>query len=317
MIVVTGGLGFIGSNLIRKLNQLSIKNILVIENKKTLIDKYSLSLQFEEIIYINNNLEKILKILEQKKIECIFHQGAIVNTTNENFEEIKFNNIDFTIKLLNFCLYKNIKFINASSASIYGDGTKGFFDNSCNYTTLNLYAFSKIVIDQYISFLIKNNKANLLSFRYFNVFGPGEEHKKDMSSAIFHFINNSIKYGKFYLFEGTEGYKNGTQSRDFIYIDDVINNLIFFWKKNIKGIYNLGTGQNLSFNHIARVICNVSKNKFNLDTTYDYKPMPNNLKKKYQNFTKAEMINFQKKRKYNFQNFEISIEKYFNYFLEK
>ena len=312
MIIVTGGAGFIGSNLIKNLNKKGFKKIIIVEDL-TNGNKFRnlLDLEFEDIWDFENLITKIKKI---KKIDVIFHQGAISTTTEWNGKKMLHHNYDFSKQILEIAINFNSQFIYASSASVYGVGNK-FEEDKNNEKPINVYGYSKLLFDNYVRKLTqkKFTKNQIIGLRYFNVYGPGEEYKNDMSSVIFK-LNAQIKdLGYLKLFKGYHGYKDGQQERDFVYIDDIINiNLWFMENKKISGIFNVGTGKTCTFNNVANEIIksyNLKKNK-----SIKYIDMPSNLINSYQSFTKADITKLVKAGyKKKFIPINVGIEKYLKY----
>ncbi|WMY97318.1 MAG: ADP-glyceromanno-heptose 6-epimerase [Arsenophonus sp.] len=282
MILVTGGAGFIGNNLIKKLNQKGYDNILVIDNLKK-------SYKFHNLINckIMDFLDKkkfLFNILEKKylpNIKVIFHQGACTITTKSNGTYMMNNNYEYSKILLTYAVENNIPFLYASSAAVYGNSKKKLIEDNQNEKPLNIYGYSKLLFDQYVIKTIPKSKSQICGLRYFNVYGPYENHKKNMASIIFQ-INQSINYeNKIKLFKNSHIFK-----RDFIYIDDVISVNLWCWKKKISGIFNCGTGKAQSIENIAKIIKKIYNKK---NISIEYFPIPKNLKKTYQIFTKANL----------------------------
>jgi ADP-L-glycero-D-manno-heptose 6-epimerase len=281
MIIVTGGAGFIGSNLVRELNKLGITEIIVVDNLENSQKHRNLNkLEFLDFIDKRDFIERI-DAFKHNKIEVIFHQGACSNTMENDGKYMMRNNYEYSKILLNFSLENNIRFIYASSASVYGDGKRGFREERNNEYPLNIYAFSKFLFDQYVRRIIKETPIQVVGLRYFNVYGPQENHKGSMASVIYHFHNQILEEGKIKLFEGSERF-----FRDFIYVNDVVDvNMFFFENPNKKGIFNCGTGKARSFMDIA----NIMKGLYNKDIEIEFIPFPKKLKGKYQKFTEADL----------------------------
>lgn len=283
MIIVTGGAGFIGSNIIKKLNEEGIKDILVIDNFKN-SEKYKNLNKLDFLDYIDK--EDFIQNLENYKslkIDTIFHQGACSNTMEYDGKYMMKNNYEYSKNLLNFAIENNIRFIYASSASVYGNGNNGFYESrECEYP-LNIYAFSKYLFDNYVRNIINDASIQIVGLRYFNVYGPQENHKGKMASVVYHFHNQILEEGKIKLFEGSENFK-----RDFIYVKDAVNVIMFFFKNPEKrGIFNCGTGKARSFLDIA----NIMKELYEKKVEIEFIPFPEQLKGKYQTFTQADLAN--------------------------
>jgi len=233
MIIVTGGAGFIGSNLIRGLNEKGINDIIVVDNLENSKKHRNLN-SLEFIDFIEN-----INIFKNEKIDTIFHQGACTDRMEFNGRFMMDNNYNYSKKILQFAIKKNIRFIYASSAAVYGSGKNGFEEiNNCEYP-LNIYAFSKYMFDQYVRRILGKTNIWIVGLRYFNVYGPQENHKGKIASVIFHFFNQVQNDRKLKLFKGSEKFK-----RDFAYVKDIIDINLFFLENNLKrGIFNYGTGK--------------------------------------------------------------------------
>ena len=286
MIIVTGGAGFIGSNLIKALNERGESNILLVDHLVN--GRKMLNIADLDIADYMDKAEFIQKIDEPgflDDVSAIFHQGACSATTEWDGEFVMKNNYDYSKRILNRCIEKNIAFIYASSASVYGNGDKGFsVDRRCE-RPINMYAYSKFQFDQYVRRLLPTTKSPIVGFRYFNVYGPREQHKGSMSSTAFHF-NNQVKENKVArLFEGCDGMANGEQRRDFVYVGDVVDvNLWFYDHPEQRGIFNVGTGIAESFNIVAEAVIAWHK-----EGSIEYIPFPEHLKGAYQSYTQADI----------------------------
>ena len=284
MIIVTGGLGFIGKNLVKKINSSIRQKVIIVDKAKKKFLKNNR--------YLNNLifLQKLKNKNFAKKISIIFHQGANSNTAEKNFTSIMQDNFFYTKELILLCEKFNIPLIYASSASVYGRNPIRFREREKLYPS-NYYAISKSLIDTFVEKKIKENKKlKIIGLRYFNVYGPGEEMKKRMASVFYHF-NMQLKNKSFIkLFKGTDGYKNGEQKRDFVHVNDCVNVNLFFYKQFKSGIYNVGSGIATTFNSVAKNICNANKKIF----TIKYIDMPNDILNGYQNYTKANITKLRK-----------------------
>lgn len=283
MIIVTGGAGFIGSNLIKKLNQRNENKIIIVDDLNHFNKIKNLSnLDFCDYIDIKEFYNNVSSY--KKDIKAIFHQGACADTTVTDIKYVMRLNFEFSKLLLNLATNNECPFIYASSASVYGNGDRGFEEKRENENPLNFYAFSKFMFDQYIRQKLENTKHQIVGLRYFNVYGPGETHKENMASTAFQFYNQMKNNKIIRLFKGTEGYEDGEQLRDFIYVNDIISiNLWFYENQHISGIFNAGTGEERSFNSLANAIMK----EFNFGKI-EYIDFPEHLKGKYQNFTKSD-----------------------------
>ncbi len=305
MIIVTGGAGFIGSNLVYKLNKSGIYDIIIVDNLKNSIKQRNLNaLKFLDFIDKDDFLNKINSF---KKIEVIFHQGACSNTMETDGRYMMKNNYEYSKNLFNHSLKNNIRFIYASSASVYGNGTNGFKEEDLSEYPLNIYAYSKYLFDQYVRRSLKN-KPQIVGLRYFNVYGQQENHKGKMASVIYHFYNQIKIENKMKLFSGSENFL-----RDFIYVDDIIDiNLFFLNNPSISGIFNCGTGQPNSFLKIANILQELFK-----DSKIEFIPFPDELKGKYQTFTAADLTRLRSSGyKKEFTTLDIGIRNYINYLKE-
>ena len=229
------------------------------------------------------------------------------------------NNFTFSKLLADFCLKNSIPMVYASSASVYGDAKH--FIESKNEKALNYYAYSKLLFDEYIRDKINNSfKSQIVGLRYFNVFGPHEEHKNRMASVIFHFYNQMIKDNRINIFEGSHGLNNGEHKRDFIHVDNVVDMNLWFFKNNQhSGIFNCGTSEANSYNKIANIIIDYfkkNKNDFNLTNAnyINYIKFPADLKERYQPYTESNNENIKSIGYDNdFYNLKDGINKYLKY----
>lgn len=286
MIVVTGGAGFIGSNLIRALNQRGERNILLVDHLLNGRKMHNIAdLDIADYMDKAEFIEKIGIAHFFDGVRAIFHQGACSATTEWDGQFVMMNNYDYSKRLLHWCIAKNVAFMYASSASVYGNGEHGFrVDRSCEHP-INMYAYSKFQFDQYVRPLLTKTKSPIAGFRYFNVYGPREQHKGSMSSTAFHFNQQVIEQKKAKLFEGCDGMANGEQKRDFVHVDDVVDvNLWFLDHPDQRGIYNVGTGQAETFNVIAQAVIDWHK-----EGRIEYIPFPEHLKGAYQSYTQADI----------------------------
>ena len=217
-------------------------------------------------------------------VDVIFHEGACSDTMNYDGRYMMKNNYEGSKDILHYCLERRIPLLYASSASTYGSGKNGFREVSDCEEALNPYAFSKLQFDRYVRRVLPYAQSQVAGFRYFNVFGPQENHKDRMASLIFQKYHELKEKGKITLFEGTAGYENGGQIRDFIYVNDVVKVLFYFWEHpELSGIYNCGTGTGHTFNEFVKGIIDYCGTG-----SIEYVPFPEILKGKYQSFTTAD-----------------------------
>lgn len=286
MIVVTGGAGFIGCNLAAALNRRGLTDILVVDNLTN-------GIKFKNLIQgeISDYLDKIAfadKIKQGQfdghSIEAVFHQGACSTTTEWDGHYMMENNYEYSKILLHFCLERQIPFIYASSAAVYGVG-KQFAENPVNEMPLNVYGYSKLQFDRYLRNQFSGINTQVVGLRYFNVYGSGEAHKGTMASVAYHLNDQLLKTGTVRLFEGCDGYGDGEQRRDFVYVEDVAAvNLWFLDHPEVSGIYNVGTGQSQTFNDVANAVVN-----YHGKGAIEYIPFPEHLEGHYQSFTEADI----------------------------
>jgi ADP-L-glycero-D-manno-heptose 6-epimerase len=286
MIVVTGGAGFIGSNIIRALNERGESNILLVDHLVNGRKMHNIAdLDIADYMDKAQFIEKIESPTFLNDVKAIFHQGACSATTEWDGQFVMMNNYDYSKRLLHWCIAKNAAFMYASSASVYGNGEHGFrVDRKCEHP-INMYAYSKFQFDQYVRQLLPNTKSPIVGFRYFNVYGPREQHKGSMSSTAFHFNRQVIEQKRAKLFSGCDGLADGEQKRDFVHVDDVVDvNLWFLDHPDRHGIYNVGTGQAETFNTVARAVIEWHK-----EGSIEYIPFPEHLKGTYQSYTQADI----------------------------
>jgi ADP-L-glycero-D-manno-heptose 6-epimerase len=292
MIVVTGGAGFIGSNIIKGLNNLGHTDILVVDDLHN-GTKFSNLVDCKILDYLDKNdfLDKIATDQPfPTKISAVFHQGACTDTMEWDGSYMMRNNYQYSKTLFQYCLGTYIPFIYASSAAVYGKNK--IFRESNNEKPLNIYGYSKFLFDQYVRRFLPNPKSQVIGLRYFNVYGPHEQHKGKLASVIDHFNDEMLREQRVHLFGASDGYTAGEQRRDFIHIDDVVAVNLWFWQHQDKsGIFNVGTGKSETFNKVARQITawhgGSAKNIV-------YIPFPQKLQNAYQSFTEADITELRK-----------------------
>jgi ADP-L-glycero-D-manno-heptose 6-epimerase len=293
MIVVTGGAGFIGSAIVWRLNQLGNDNILIVDELG--IDekwKNLTSLKFADYMNKWEFFDKIESEIDFN-IEAIIHMGANSSTTEKDADHLIENNYEYTKSLALYSVKKNIRFIYASSAATYGEGSLGFVDNEAEINLLrplNMYGYSKQLFDLWA---IRNKLTDKIAgIKYFNVYGPNEYHKEDMRSVVNKAYDQIKETGKVKLFKSENPlYKDGEQKRDFIYIKDAVEMTLFFlFNREKNGIYNVGSGKARTWNALVKSIFNALDKPINID----YVELPDHLKTKYQYFTEADISKIKK-----------------------
>lgn len=285
MYIVTGGAGLIGSNIVAQLNERGINDILVVDNLEDGKKFVNLSkLDIEDYMDKRAFIEKIKADEFDTNIDCIFHMGACSTTTEWDGRYMMENNYEYSKELYFFAQKHSIPYLYASSAATYGQ-TKVFKESPEYEGPLNVYGYSKLLFDNFIR--KQTMKSQVVGFRFFNVYGLGETHKGSMASVAFHH-NNQLKNGDTVkLFGEYDGYGPGEQTRDFVYVKDVVKAMLWFADNTDKsGIFNLGTGKPQPFNDIAKAVI-----KHHGRGRVEYIPFPDHLKNAYQSFTQADLTN--------------------------
>jgi ADP-L-glycero-D-manno-heptose 6-epimerase len=300
MIVVTGAAGFIGSNLVKALNARGERDIVAVDNLAR-ADKVA-NLADLDIADFVDKREFIARIDDGRfdaKAAAVLHQGACSDTMESDGRYMMENNYDYSMKLMRWCAARKVPFIYASSASVYGGG-RNFSESREHEAPLNVYGYSKFLFDQAVRRVLKDSPAQVAGFRYFNVYGPREAHKGRMASVAYHFYNQFLEQGRVRLFEGSGGYGDGEQLRDFVSVEDVIAvNLWFLDNPRVSGIVNVGTGRAESFNEMARATINAIRGtrkekpltlaELRSAGAVEYVPFPPQLVGKYQSYTQADL----------------------------
>lgn len=301
MIIVTGAAGFIGSNIVRGLNNRGITDILVVDDL-TAGDKFLNLVDLKIADYMHKDDFRSLVLADKlPQTSVIFHQGACSDTTERNGHYMMDNNYRVTLELFEYAQAHKTPFIYASSAAVYGAGPK-YTENLSSEAPLNVYGYSKFLFDQVLRNRMAKLTAQVVGLRYFNVYGPHEQHKSRMASVAYHNMLQYIDDGSVRLFGGWDGYDDGAQERDFIYIDDVVKvNLHFMDNPGVSGIFNCGTGRAQPFNDIAQTVVNTMREHrgdkpMELDQLAKakkllYIPFPDDLKGRYQSHTQADLTN--------------------------
>lgn len=289
MIVVTGGAGFIGSAIVWKLNSSGNDNIVIVDELGT-TDKWKnlVGLKFQEFIHKDDFISAVVDDSIDFPIEAIIHMGANSSTTERDADHLFSNNFLYTRELANYCLSKNIRFIYASSAATYGDGSLGFDDDESKLETLrplNMYGYSKQLFDLWAK---RNNVLNkIVGIKYFNVYGPNEYHKGDMRSVVHKAFEQVRDTGKVRLFKSLNPkYKDGEQMRDFVYVKDAVDMTLHFLEhKDKNGIYNVGSGKARTWIDLVTALFNAVGKPVNIE----FIDLPEHLREKYQYFTEANL----------------------------
>ena len=289
MIVVTGGAGFIGSAFVWRLNRENIDNIIIVDRLGT-NDKWKnlVNLRFADYIHKDNFLRMICDDRVPFDVSAIVHMGACSSTTERDADYLWSNNYLCTKTLAEWALKRGIRYIYASSAATYGDGTQGFSDDHSKINELkpiNMYGYSKQLFDLW---LLRNKlESKIAGIKFFNVFGPNEYHKADMTSVIFKAFHQIKETGKVRLFKSyLPKYPDGGQLRDFVYVKDCID--VMWWLFNnpaANGIFNLGTGKARTWNDLIKAVFVA----MGIKTNIEYIEMPESLRNQYQYFTEAKM----------------------------
>ncbi|GAB3422549.1 ADP-L-glycero-D-manno-heptose-6-epimerase [bacteria symbiont BFo1 of Frankliniella occidentalis] len=279
MIIVTGGAGFIGSNIIKALNDKGHTDILVVDNLKDGTKFANLTdLNIADYMDKEDFLISLLADEDFGDVEAIFHEGACSSTTEWDGKYMMDNNYQYSKELLHWCLEHQVPFLYASSAATYGGRNADFIEERQYEEPLNVYGYSKMLFDHYVRNILPEAQSQVCGFRYFNVYGPREGHKGSMASVAFH-LNTQLNNGENpKLFEGSDGFK-----RDFIYVEDVASVNLWFWENGVSGIFNCGTGRAESFQEVADAAL-----KYHQNGEIEYIPFPEKLKGRYQAFTLAD-----------------------------
>jgi ADP-L-glycero-D-manno-heptose 6-epimerase len=285
--IVTGAMGFIGANIVKALNDRGETDIIAVDNLKK-ADKFKNLVDCEIADYLDKEtfLNLVLDGAFDGEVKAIFHEGACSDTMETDGRYMMENNFRYTASLFDFCQNEEVPLLYASSASVYGAGT--VFKESREFEgPLNVYGYSKFLFDQYLRRKWQGLTAQVAGFRYFNVYGPREQHQAE---------------GKVRLFEGCDGYGNGEQRRDFISVEDVVKvNMWFLDHPDRSGIFNVGTGRSQTFNDVAVATVNACRRAAGEATltlgemqdqgVIEYVSFPEALKGKYQSFTQSDVTN--------------------------
>jgi len=298
--IVTGAAGFIGSNLVKALNDKGITNIIAVDNLAK-ADKFKNLLDCEIADYLDKQefIERLQAGEFDGAVEAILHEGACSDTMETDGRYMMDNNYRYSVILLDWCLDQDVQLLYASSAATYGASTV-FKEERQHEGPLNVYGYSKFLFDQIVRRRLPETSSQVVGFRYFNVYGPRESHKGRMASVAFHNFNQFNAEGKVKLFEGYDGYDNGEQKRDFVFVGDVAKvNMYFLEHPGKSGIFNLGSGRAQPFNDVAKATVNgirtargeaaLGLEELVAQGLVEYVAFPEALKGKYQSFTQADL----------------------------
>lgn len=285
MFIVTGGAGFVGSNLVKALNRSGHTDILVVDN----LTRGEKARNLADLV-IADYLDKreFRARLDAGTLdlrpEAVFHNGACSDTMEADGRYMMENNFGDSKALLHWCLARRTPLVYASSAATYG-ASRDFEPVPRNERPLNVYGYSKLAFDQHVRSLLPAVQSPVVGLRYFNVFGPREDHKGRMMSVLHQLLRQLKEQGVCRLFEGTDGYGDGGQLRDFVFVEDIVAiNLHFGSSTTARGIFNAGTGRARSFNDIATTLIRLLG-----QGRIEYIPFPETLRGKYQSFTQADV----------------------------
>jgi len=322
MYVVTGGAGFIGTNLVKALNDRGVNDILVVDHLEH-ADKFRNLVDCEIADYLDKRdfLARLGSGAFARKFKAVLHEGACSDTMEHNGAYMMQNNYEYSKALLHHCQAKKTPFIYASSAAVYGGGTV-FREERVHEAPLNVYGYSKFLFDQYVRRVLPKQTAQIAGFRYFNVYGDREGHKGRMASVALHHFNQYREGGKVKLFAGCDGYADGEQRRDFVSVEDAVAVNLFFLDHHAKsGIFNVGTGRSQPFNDVAVAVVNAMRRhetkpelelaQMQREGLIEYIAFPEALAGKYQSFTQADISSLRRAGyKQDFLTVEQGVERY-------
>jgi ADP-L-glycero-D-manno-heptose 6-epimerase len=285
LIIVTGGAGFVGSNVVRALNDRGERDIVVVDD---LTDGRTFANLVGRDIADYWDKDELLGRLRDgtaPRPAAVFHDGACAVTTEWDGGYMMATNYRYSVELLEYCLAEAVPLIYASSAAVYGRSATCVETDRAAERPLNVYGYSKLLFDDYVRRRLRGAKSQVVGLRYFNVYGPGESHKGPMASVAFQLHGQVLRDGELRLFEGSDGYGPGEQRRDFIHVRDVAAvNLWFLDHSERSGIFNVGTGSSASFNELANAVL-----RWHGRGRIRYIPFPAGLEGRYQSFTEADI----------------------------
>lgn len=316
MIVLTGAAGFIGSYVARKLNSYGITDLILVDDF-TQENKIANFAAVDALARVDRTmLFETLRSLEyQGKIDAFIHLGARTDTTEQNTQIFDELNVQYSRNVWQYCTENNVALIYASSAATYGDGSKGYDDHTppAELQPLNPYGRSKNDFDRW-ALEQTQTPPYWLGLKFFNVYGPNEYHKGRMASVVFHAFNQIRETGKMRLFRShKEGYKDGEQKRDFIFVDDIAEFIWFAYKRQPKaGLLNMGTGKARTFLDLVHAVFKA----MDREAQIEFIDTPEDIRDSYQYFTEAETAKL-KATEYNrpFHSLEEGVEKYVKQYL--
>ncbi|HRI92364.1 MAG TPA: ADP-glyceromanno-heptose 6-epimerase [Accumulibacter sp.] len=323
--IVTGAAGFIGANLVKALNERGVRRIIAVDNLSK-ADKFRNLVDCEIADYIDKNefIDRLIAGDFDGDVDAILHQGACSDTMESDGRYMMENNYRYSLAILDWCLDQEVQFLYASSAATYGGGSV-FREERQYEAPLNVYGYSKFLFDQIVRQRLAATDAcssQVVGFRYFNVYGPREAHKGRMASVAFHHFHQYQREGRVKLFAGCDGYADGEQRRDFVYIGDIVRvNLHFLDHPDRSGIYNVGSGRAQTFNELAVASVNACRALAGHEALplaelvgrglIEYIPFPADLRGKYQNFTEADLSLLHKAGyKHRFSSVEEAVPQY-------
>jgi len=301
MYILTGGAGFIGSNLVHELNREGITDILIVDNLADARKQVNLhGARFTDYMDKREFRRALAsRALGASKVEAVFHQGACSNTLVDDGVYMMDNNFTCSKEILEFAIQEGAPLIYASTAAVYGLSGPGHFTPTLeNEKPLNVYGFSKLAFDHHVRHRITDGSLpiTVIGLRYFNVYGPREAHKGRMASVIHHFSQQMKQQGKVRLFEGSGGYGNGEQRRDFVFVRDLARLNLYFaqvgsWapaagqnRQRYQAVVNAGTGHARTFNEVTQALMQVHG-----QAAVEYIPFPADLTERYQHYTEADL----------------------------